>query len=205
MRYREAYFRDDIESYEILYEQDRETKKLAALDKLNKAGRTLNIRAFNRDYDKQKKESVDKLRSSLERFNKEAYREIESVTKQFSEVVKTAFDEFATGFALIGEEFIMAEDKHDFLIVCQAYNSGKFKTALQHLKNKEKDEKAKYINVNPVQHNADVNAVQEEYDVSLRKGSVSATFDQQPIVDLGHQQKRELQVNHHIEPDGNDH
>lgn len=194
MRYREAYFREEIE----LYEQQLEAAREQTFS--NPKNNIKNRFSFDRKFDDRKKALVLDAKVKMEKFNKDAYHEIESVTKQLSESAQRAFDEFSTGFALLSEEFMIANSKKDLLIVAQAYNSGKFDAALIHLKNKE-NEKDAIIHTNPVHHND--GELQKEQPAA-GTGATAYAFSESAIAELGHQQERDLQANHHIEPSGDD-
>lgn len=123
LRYREAYFRDDIE----LFERQIESYRKPAMTFSQK-----------KSFDKLKTGKVLSLRTSMEKFNTAAYKEVENIIGQLPPPLQEVFDEFSTGFALLSEEFLIANDKGDLLAVCKAYNSGKFDEAIASLKEKVK-------------------------------------------------------------------
>lgn len=114
MRYREAYWRDELEVYE-------ETTIEGADKQIEK--HNLTPTKQRKIADKVKGIILNK-RMNLEKFNAIAHQEIEQVRNVFTRKSDDTFDEYATGFGLIMEEYINARNTSDIVMLCKAYNKG---------------------------------------------------------------------------------
>ncbi len=124
-RYRESYFRDEIKGYEDGLEADRQNQ-LAKTQSMLKQGQMINTRVFHRTFDRQKENKVINFRLSIEKVNRMLYAEVEEVEKKLSDQAKKSFDNYATGFGLIAEQYIKAKNTKELLTVCEIYNAGQF-------------------------------------------------------------------------------
>lgn len=144
MRYREATWREDL----LIYEQSLRETIPARMDafkinyktKFNREPDGSTLRNFSRDIDRSIKNSVDVVAQDVNKFNKIAYAEIEKVTKAMSKVGQVSFDNYATGFGVLMEEFVKAKNTTHFLTICKLYNSGAMDKTLEILNDIDKQE-----------------------------------------------------------------
>jgi hypothetical protein len=131
MRYREGYFREDVDLYtETLMEKFKDdlnnaksSAEKARIEKLIK-GKTL------------------ALRQKLEKTNTVLYEAIAELEETLSEKGKVFFDNYSTAYGLIAEELAKAKSTMQILTVCQLYNSGAMDETFEELKKSEyKEEK----------------------------------------------------------------
>lgn len=132
MRYRQEYFRDESEVY---YEM-----LLAATEQKEKELGAKADRGWRRRADKINEETALKFYKKQEDFNKSCYKEIDSIVERMEEKFKLRFDNYATGFALMCEEFLKAKNTTELLTLAKLYNQGLLDTVFEQVR-KEKDEK----------------------------------------------------------------
>lgn len=126
MRYREAYFRDEIEIIE-----DQMIKTISTED-LTRTG----TRKMHRNITKE----LETITHKAVTFNKIIYGFIEEQAKAFAKDPKNivTFDNWATGCGLMMEEYIKSKDNQEVLLVARLYNQGFFNAFLEKLKNETK-------------------------------------------------------------------
>lgn len=123
MRYREGYFREDIETYVEHLESMRGEQLKEAEGKLTN-GQLLNTRVFHRRFDERVKTMVINFKNKQEEFNRIAYKKVEEVVNHTGPAFKYQFDNYATGFGILAEEFLKAKNTTELLTVCKLYNQG---------------------------------------------------------------------------------
>lgn len=141
MRYREGYFREEIEEYADNIEASRKSFMDDARAGLTK-GQILNERAANRRFDSKAEHMVVTFKNKQEAFNREAYKKIEEVVGQMPTSFKYNFDNYATGFALLMEEFLKAKNTTELLTVCKLYNQGLMDETFNKIKEERENEKS---------------------------------------------------------------
>lgn len=129
----------------------------------------------------------------MEKYNDAIYKEIEALRKQLSPNADTAFDNFATGFGLLCEEYLKARNTTELLTICKIYNQGQLDDVFAAIKqeNHEKnDDDATY------DRSSSANAMQEEQPTA----STEPTSTDTTTTDTGtqptesrHEQDRDLQ------------
>lgn len=153
MRYREATWREDLIIYEGEYRtmlpQKWEGFRIAYKSKFNREPDASVKRNWERDMDRKIKNEVDVLRSDIEKFNSQAYKEVEKVTKRMSEKGQIDFDNYATGFGVLMEEFVNAKNTTQLLAVCKMYNNGSFDDAFRQVDEEEAKLKGKAADPEP--------------------------------------------------------
>lgn len=112
-RYREAFYREEAD-----FMMDRMNKMfMPQISKLPFSKR-----------EKKERELIAanvKFRQDLKKFTDDCYKEISRLTKELSKESAVRFDNYATGFAVLMEEFLKAKNTTELLTVCQIYNAGK--------------------------------------------------------------------------------
>lgn len=144
MRYREATWREDIIVFEGQYKQMLPQKwegfRIAYKSKFDREPDGGVKRNWERDMERKIKNEVDVFRKEIEAFNRQAYKEVEKVVKVMSKKGQVDFDNYATGFGLLMEEFMSARNTTEMLTICRLYNAGKFDDAFdQALKEEGKE------------------------------------------------------------------
>jgi len=165
MRYREGYFREEIEEYSDNIHASRESYMSDVKSKLTK-GQTLNVRATNRKFDDKAEYMVNVFRNKQEAFNRDAYKKIEEVIGKMPLAFKANFDNYATGFGLLMEEFLKAKNTTELLTVCKLYNGGSMDEVFNQIKQQREDEKVKIITNDSSDNAIESNIMQEEQSIS---------------------------------------
>jgi hypothetical protein len=111
MRYRESFYRDDIEEYRKLLNEF--TTQKAGKDGALYRRMDLKDRMMVADY----KEKVDKI-------NKSIYGELKRIEDLLKEKSSITYDNYATACGLLMEELMKAGNTTDLLLVAKAYNMG---------------------------------------------------------------------------------
>lgn len=186
----------EIRSLNDFYTKDKDRMRELAKNKLanKKGGGILNVRAWDRDYDRKAEKLVISQSNAKESIARYANAEIERRLKDSSSEQKDLFDNLAGNLVNLMHEFLLAEDKTDLLYLARLYNQGgPIKEALLKLKNKS-DEK---INHSDDLSDGGSHQLQEEQSIAPT-GATSATESESTQQQPGHQQKRELQNDHHL-------
>lgn len=144
MRYREGYFREDIEQYIEHLENGRNFELQKTKDKLL-SGMNLNERAWHRAFDKRVETLVVNYKLKQEQFNRTAYKKVEEIVEQMGASFKYNFDNYATGFGLLAEEFIKAKNTTELLTVCKLYNQGLMESTFAEIRKQRENEKTSSI------------------------------------------------------------
>ena len=129
MRYREGYFREDIEAYDV----HLQTSLINA--KLDDRG------SLRRGKEKCKNMLIN-FKNKQEEFNRIAYKKVEEVVEQMSPGFKYNFDNYATGFGILAEEFLKAKNTTELLTVCKLYNQGLMENTFAEIRKQRENEKA---------------------------------------------------------------
>ncbi len=132
MRYREAYYREDIEAFKAGQKLPDET--------MTKAFST--DRGAKRRYMEKLDLKALTYKNDQERFNKTVYDHINSVTDGMRPTDQIGFDNYATGFGLIMEEFLKAKNTTDLISIMKGFNMGLLDSVIELIK-PEKNEKEK--------------------------------------------------------------
>lgn len=160
MRYREGYFREELEEYKDYLEGMVEVKMKDAKEKVT-AGKTLNERGTRRRIEKQHQDMYINLKNKKEKFNAASYKEIENIVSEMPHASRSNFDNYATGFGLLCEELLKAKNTTELLTVCKLYNQGLMDATFAQIKKQRENEKT--IPTDNNEHSAPVNdTVQEE-------------------------------------------
>lgn len=125
MRYREAYFRDDIKDYTVMC-QDECDKAVKLYKDKNHSDKGLAKRLQSRT-----DLTVQKFKNEQEAFNRTVYSHINRVVDRMPEITQVGFDNFATGFGLLLEEFLKAKNTTDLLTLARGYNMGLLDSVLE--------------------------------------------------------------------------
>ncbi len=141
MRYREGYFREDIETYVEHLESMRGEQLKEAEGKLRN-GQLLNVRVFHRRFDERVKTMVINFKNKQEEFNRIAYKKVEEVVNHTGPAFKQQFDNYATGFGILAEEFLRAKNTTELLTVCKLYNQGLMENTFAEIR-KQREAEAK--------------------------------------------------------------
>lgn len=150
MRYREGYFREELEEYKDYLEGQVDVKMKDLRDKVA-AGKTLNERGTRRRIEKSHEDMFITFKNRKEKFNDACYREVENIVSEMTPASKANFDNYATGFGLLCEELLKAKNTSELLTVCKLYNQGLMDNAFAEIKKKREDEKITPTdNVEPV-------------------------------------------------------
>lgn len=157
MRYRQEYFREEAEQYHdmlmtMTYEKKKELKNVD--------------RGWDRRMSRKNNELAFEFFKKSEAFNKECYKQIERITENMDEKFKVRFDNYATGFALMCEEFLKAKNTTEMLTLAKLYNQGLMDSVFTEVRAQKENEKNNSSNVSPdsdglqeEQQSADPNAV----------------------------------------------
>lgn len=149
MRYREGYWRDELEIFgSHLLEEAGDSPSLTTFQALKRAKKMDGV--------------ILEKKMVLEKFNSQTYREIETMRKLFSSGADNTFDEYATGFGLIAEQYIDAKNTSDILTLCKAYNDGLLDELLKAIKTEKQ-------NVQAIQGNLHVSPT-EQVDIKQEGG-----------------------------------
>lgn len=112
MRYREGYWREDIEAFK----KEQELKADFEAD------------AKERGWRKRHQKKIDAMtlhyRQKQEGLNKSIYEYIENIISRLGTEAKIGFDNYATGCAKMIEEYVKAKNTVEILTVCTLYNQG---------------------------------------------------------------------------------
>lgn len=144
MRYREGYFREEIEGYVVHVESLRGQQLELTKSKLTK-GQVLNERIFNRRFDEKAKSMIVNFKNKQEEFNRIAYKKIEEVVENMSPDFKYRFDNYTTGFGILMEEFMAAKNTTELLTICKLYNQGLMESTFAEIRKKRENEKENII------------------------------------------------------------
>lgn len=127
MRYREAYWRDEVQSFEEI----QKTAFEAYCEK-NKIG-------FSKKQKMLTRMSADNsaYRNEYEKFNALAYAEIRKSVKEESLKSGTPFDNYSASWGLAAQEFVRAKNTTELLTLMKSYNDGAFDDALEHVKSQQ--------------------------------------------------------------------
>lgn len=120
MRYREGFWREDVETYKQAH-LDQLEATIASAKKNNKELQASFVKGELR---KITAKSLDfKLRQ--EKLNKAMYGAIEDLEKQFTPSSKDAFDRYAAAFGDLVEELLKTDNISGLIEHCRAYNAFK--------------------------------------------------------------------------------
>lgn len=126
MRYREGYFREDIEAYAAHLQASLSTAKLDDRGSLRRG--------------KAKCDSMlIQFKNKQEEFNRIAYKKVEEVVDQMTPSFKHNFDNYATGFGILAEEFLKAKNTTHLLTVCKLYNQGLMDESFAEIEKKQNE------------------------------------------------------------------
>lgn len=141
MRYREGYFREEIEDYAAHLESGRgiELDKAKGVARTKKA--TLNDRAFHKSFDRRRDAIIINFKNEQEQFNRVLYKKIEQVIGNMNANFKHRFDNYATGFGILAEEFLQAKNTTELLTVCKLYNQGLMDNTFAEIRKQRENEK----------------------------------------------------------------
>lgn len=181
MRYREAYYRDEINLYSEQLSEGR--------DQINRENGTNGTK--QRKFEEKVKGMVLSLKVSMEKFNASCYTEIEHVTKQFSTKADDTFDKYATGFGRIIEHYVDAKSTGEILGLCKAYNEGKLDNYIQTIKNMRNDENKNVISNYTVR--SDDDNVSQENRITPTEASGLAAPSDPKYKNNGHDNDRGVQ------------
>lgn len=131
MRYRESYYRDDLVEYEKMCHEE-----------LEKVSAKYTDRGQKRRAKERAEVVILKFKNDQERFNNTVYDHINKVTQTMPPTTQIGFDNYATGFGLIMEEFLRAKNTTHLIAIMKAYNEGLLDNVIELIKPKE-DEKDK--------------------------------------------------------------
>jgi len=126
MRYREGFYREDIEQYNemlILHNQK-------ALDEANSFSKRKKINDFIAG-------KTNTFALEQGKTNKLIYDTIEKLQNTLSPAGKISFDNYSTAFGLMCEELVKAKNTTEILTVCRLYNSGAMDETFEELKKSE--------------------------------------------------------------------
>lgn len=149
MRYREGYFREEIEEFKSYLDAMVENKLAEAKQS---SGRSINERATRRKILRAHDEMFINFKNKKEQFNRLIYKEIESIVGEMGETFKANFDNYATGFGLICEELLKAKNTTELLTLCKLYNQGLMDNVFAEIRKKRENEKTTPTDSD--QHNA---------------------------------------------------
>jgi hypothetical protein len=129
MRYREGYWREDVENFRKSLEQGANNEEDNHADRGWRRRRQKAIDSIVHDY-----------KCEAEKFNKGVYSHIDSIINQMGGKAKLGFDNYATGAAKMIEEYVKAGNTVEILTVCQLYNQGFMREVFETLKKSEQAE-----------------------------------------------------------------
>lgn len=129
MRYREGYWRENIEEFKKELELKADFEALTK----EKGWRSRRQKVIN--------SIVLNYRQEEEKLNKTVYGHIEKFTEHMGAKFKTGFDNYATGASKMIEEYAKASSTVEILTVCQMYNNGYMEDVFEKIKeiNKTKE------------------------------------------------------------------
>lgn len=170
MRYRESYFREDIEEYNKGINETYEAIKITSNMPFSET----------RKRDAKVKAMTIEFKLKQEAFNKTCYQMIDSLEKMLSPEAKIKFDNYSTAYALMCEELIAAKNTTEIITICKAYNAGEFDELLLTAKAKEEALNQKYEGTgdkkpytpspgDKVIHDGDHLRVEPEYRIELEE------------------------------------
>lgn len=194
MRYKEAFYRDELEDLEETLRNVRSSQKQMARQFVegDKGNRKFNEFEFERKYDRSAKNIVLNAKNEAEKFNILAYKEIENVTKNMGPSLYNRFDNYATGFGVLAEEFVKAKNTTEILTVMKIYNAGKLDDLFSTIKNQqdEKEEQPEDNRDNQSIHdNPNANSVLPEVNEPAHAATEPTRATDKPD---GHEQVGEL-------------
>lgn len=127
MRYREAYWRDEVQSFEEIqktaFEAYCEKNKIGFSKKQKMITR---MNADNASY-----------RNEYEKFNALAYAEVRKSVKEESLKTGTPFDNYSASWVMAAQEFVRAKNTTELLTLMKSYNDGVFDEPLEYLKSQQ--------------------------------------------------------------------
>ena len=124
MRYREGYFREDIEKFaehvneridEVKYKHDR---------------------GWLRRSEAKAKGMVVDFKNKQEGFNRIVYQKIDEIVEVMPKGFQDRFDNYCTGFGMLAEEFLKAKNTSQMLTICKLYNEGMFENIFKDIEEK---------------------------------------------------------------------
>lgn len=127
MRYREAYYREELDMLYALHKEAMET----FLDN-NKISYSKEKKIRQQCLAEHKTREVN-----YQRFNQTVMAEIEANVKGDSLKMGTPFDNYAASFGLLANEFVGCKNTTELLTLAKSYNDGLFDDALAFLKNND--------------------------------------------------------------------
>lgn len=149
MRYREGYFREDIEAYDLHLQASLLNAKLDDRGSLRRGKAKCQTMLIN-------------FKNKQEEFNRIAYKKVEEVVDQMGPGFKYNFDNYATGFGILAEEFLKAKNTTELLTVCKLYNQGLMENTFAEIRKQRENEKTNIIvDSNNSANDSDNNIVQE--------------------------------------------
>lgn len=128
MRYREGYFREDIEAYDIHLQASLMNAKLDDRGSLRRG----KAKCDN---------MLIQFKNKQEEFNRIAYKKVEEIVEQMGVGFKNNFDNYATGFGILAEEFLKAKNTTELLTVCKLYNQGLMENTFAEIRKQRENEK----------------------------------------------------------------
>lgn len=145
MRYREGYFREDIDAYAAHLESMREGNMKDTKEKVESQKGRLNVKAFNKNFDKKASHLHIEYKNKQEAFNRTAYKKIEEIVGMMPGGFQTRFDNYVTGFGMLAEEFLKAKNTTQLLTVCKLYNQGAMDSIFADIEKKRAEEDVPHI------------------------------------------------------------
>ena len=134
MRYRESYFREDIEEYNKGINETYEAIKITSNMSFSQAQKR-NAKVKN---------IIIENKLKQEAFNKTCYDMIDNLEKMLSPEAKIKFDNYSTAYALMCEELVKAKNTTEIIAICKAYNEGYLENVFSQAKAKEDALNQKY-------------------------------------------------------------
>lgn len=167
MRYREGFWREDIEAYE------QEQRNYA--DKYNE-DKPLGVR---NKVNSKVKGIVLNFQQDQEKLNKYLYGILESLNKSFSEAGKVAFDNYSTAYGLMANHLAETKNTTELLTVCELYNTGALDYLFTEARTQELNDKINktYENKNPNPHDTNIT------DVTVQEKQSGASSAEQSTTD----------------------
>lgn len=139
-RYREGYWREEVEDFKNDCVADAEAQVKKAEAEVPKQGYKKYIHTPAKEA-----KMVSKIKGlvlgkeqELVRFNDAMYKEIDKLKGVFNKDAETGFDNYATGMGLILEEYVKAKNTKEILMICSMYNLGKFDHVFKSLEEQPK-------------------------------------------------------------------
>lgn len=127
MRYREAFWRESVDDY-----------RGAVITSIN-AYEGKRDKGWEKRAAKKADYMVQQFQQKIEEFNRNNYKEIESVVNMLTKESQSRFDNFSTAFAILAEELFKAKNTTELLTVAKLYNEGHFEETFQQLKERQNE------------------------------------------------------------------